>query len=63
MERLPRLNRLQHMRPQRYTESVTLDELHVLKRIRQLLSTGADIIIIERRGDKPVVRQVGKAEG
>jgi hypothetical protein len=51
------------MRPQHYTETVTLEELHVLKRIRQLLGQGADIIIIEKRGEKPVVRQVGKAEG
>lgn len=49
--------------PDYRTIPISLLELNIIQRIRQLLDAGCDIIIIEKRNGRPKVRAVGKPEG
>jgi hypothetical protein len=46
-----------------YTITVSLPELKVLQRARQLVNGGADMIILEVDNGKLKIRPVGKKEG
>lgn len=46
-----------------YQEVLSYREWQALKRLRQLINTGADMIIIEVKNGEPRVRAVGKVEG
>ncbi len=42
---------------------LSVHEYQIIRRIRQLLNNGADMIVIQKRNGKPHIRAVGKLEG
>ena len=43
-----------------YETAVTRNEYQILLRMRELLNSGADLLIIDKRNGKPWIRPVGK---
>jgi hypothetical protein len=50
--------------PPRYVEAtLSWPEWGLVQRVRQLKKRGADMVVIEIKGNEPKVRTVGKREG